>query len=75
MTSFTINLGLINFGFVGCKVTSLLYEVKTNGELLRIISPLANWSWLEMLKTSQGAGLIAWAVCTGCTLSGATEKS
>ena len=36
--------------------------VETSGELLGIISPLANWSWLEMLRTSQGAGLIAWTV-------------
>ena len=30
-TSFTIQLWLINFGSVGCKVTSLLYKAKTNG--------------------------------------------
>ena len=39
------------------------------------LSPLANWSCLEMLRTFQSAGLIAWAVYTGYTLSGATEKS
>ena len=34
-----------------------------------------NWFWLGMLRTSQGATLVVWAVYTGCTLSGATEKS
>ena len=75
MTSFTIQLWLINFGSVGCKVTYLFNKVETNGGLLGIISALANWSWLEMLRTSQGAGLIAWAVYSGCTLSGVKGKS
>ena len=48
---------------------------RNSGGLLGILSALENWSCLEMLKTSQGAGLIAWAVYTRCTLSGPKERS
>ena len=75
VTSFTIQLWLINFDSVGCKVTSLLYMIETSGGLLGIISALARWSWLEMLRTSKGAGIIAWAVYTECNPSDAKGRS
>ena len=42
VTSFTIQLCLINFGSVGSKVALMVYKVETSGGKLEIISALAN---------------------------------